>query len=258
MKYTFLGTGAADFSPLLERELADRLDKNARRSASMLLDEELLIDCGPHTCHAAELLGVDRANIRNLLITHIHADHFSPASVRNLAEGQEALHVWHCEGAPMPELPGVVYHPLRPFETYDVGRYRVTALPANHTGFPVHYSIVEPAGRGEREKKLFYGCDGAWFLNETFYKLWNQHYDVFILDGTVGDKLGDFRLAEHNSIPMIRLMLPSLQRQGVFSPQVKIYLSHIARTLHASHDELAALLKKDGLLAAYDGLKAFV
>ena len=258
MRYTFLGTGAADFSPLLETELADRLDQNTRRSSALLLDGTLLIDCGPHTAHAAELLGIDTAKIQNLLITHIHSDHFSPASIERLAKGKETLHLWLCEEAKAagfsPELPGVTLHYVKPFEEYVIGGYRVTALPANHTGFPVHYSIVEPA----EGRKLFYGCDGAWFLNETFYKLWNQRYDVFILDGTVGDYLGDFRMGEHNSIPMIRLMLPSLRSQGVLGAETKVYLSHIARTLHTGHEELAALLKKDGLLAAYDGLEAFV
>ena len=255
MQYTFLGTGAADFSPLLERELADQLDKNARRSSSLLINGELLIDCGPHTVRSAELLGVNQSEIRNLLITHLHADHFAPDVIQTLAQGKKTLHVWHCEGAPVPEIEGVTYHPLRPFETYTVERYHITALPANHTGFPVHYSVTESAAGKEREKKLFYGCDGAWFLNETFYWLWNQLYDIFILDGTVGDTLGDFRMAEHNSIPMIRLMLPSLQKQGVIGPHTRVYLSHIARTLHTGHEELTALLSKDGLLAAYDGLE---
>ena len=48
MHLRFLGTGAADFSPLLETELRDRLDDNARRSSSVLIEGRFLIDCGPH------------------------------------------------------------------------------------------------------------------------------------------------------------------------------------------------------------------
>ena len=48
MNIRFLGTGAADFSPLLETEFKDRLDNNARRSSAILIDESILVDCGPH------------------------------------------------------------------------------------------------------------------------------------------------------------------------------------------------------------------
>ena len=75
-----------------------------------------------------------------------------------------------------------------------------------------------------------------------------------ILDATVGDYTGDFRLAEHNSIPMIRLMLPSFQTWSVAGKHTKIVLDHLARTLHKSHQETCELVQEDGFMVAYDGM----
>ena len=49
MKITFLGTGAADFSPLLETEYKYQLGLDQRRSSSILIEDQFLVDCGPHT-----------------------------------------------------------------------------------------------------------------------------------------------------------------------------------------------------------------
>lgn len=76
-----------------------------------------------------------------------------------------------------------------------------------------------------------------------------------VLDATCGDYAGDYRMGEHNSIPMIRLMLPSLKTWGVINEQTKVYLSHLAPKLHLPHEETVALVAKDGLLVAYDGLE---
>ena len=81
-----------------------------------------------------------------------------------------------------------------------------------------------------------------------------RQYHCMILDGTVGDYAGDFRLGEHNSIPMIRLMAATFRNEGVVSENGHIWLSHLARTLHKPHGETVELLKRDGLFAAHDGL----
>ena len=113
---------------------------------------------------------------------------------------------------------------------------------------PLHY-LIEEGGR-----RLFYGCDGGWLLTATLEALIGKRIDLFVFDGTVGDYEGDERLAAHNSIPMIRLMLKSMRPLGVFAPNGRIYLSHLARTLHRPHAETQEILARDGLYAAFDGL----
>lgn len=242
----FAGTCAYDFSPLLKTEFADRLDKNVRRSSSLLVDGRLLIDCGPHTPHALELLG--ERGVTDLLLTHLHCDHFDPASVAALAaQCEQPLNVWYRAGAQLPELERVRLHPVEPMQCFSAAGITVTALPANHSHFPLHYALQ----KGDR--RLFYGTDGAWFLSETFNYLRDKRFDFFVFDGTVGDYDGDYRIFEHNSIPMLRTMLPTLRRKNVFAPDALLYLTHLAPSLHLPHDETVALLRADGLHVAFDG-----
>ena len=103
-------------------------------------------------------------------------------------------------------------------------------------------------------KKIFYALDGAWFLHETYYALKGAGLDLLVLDCTCGDYEGDYRIGEHNTIPMIRLMLPSFKKWGTIAENARVYASHLAPSLHKSHEETVEILQKDGIGVAYDGL----
>lgn len=249
MKITCLGTGAADFLPSLEHEDRYTLDKNIRRCTATLLDEHTLIDCGPHLLDELDILAITPERIEQILVTHTHADHFCPEAVQALQKRiGRPVHLWYHQQLTMPELDGVIYHPMALDTPCQIGAMQVTPLAANHVQGAVHYSIVS-GGR-----KLFYGCDGAWFLYDTYYYMKNQRYDVMILDATVGDHVGDYRLAEHNSIPMLRLMMPSLRTWGAVDEHTVIVLDHLARTLHKPYEETCKIVKDDGFVVAYDGM----
>ena len=249
MKITFLGTGAADFLPSLADSDRFTVSRDIRRCTVTQLGEDTLIDCGPHLTDELKLHGISADQIKNILVTHLHGDHFCPSELKKLQAARGGtLHVWHNEAEQMPPVDGVVYHPMQMFRPYAAGALTVTPLPANHVRNAVHYSIE---GDG---KRLFYGCDGAWFLTETFAYMMGRNYDAMILDATVGDYTGDYRLAEHNSIPMLRLMLPSFRTCKIAGPHTKLILDHLARTLHKSHAETCALVERDGFVVAYDGM----
>ena len=249
MKITFLGTGAADFSPLLETEFLHKLDNNARRSSAILIDGRFLVDCGPHTWGSMEIMGIDPKQVTDLFLTHFHSDHCNWDNIRKLAANRETpLRIWHrADGKPQ-EVDNAVFCPLSHGDTVQVDSLTVKALNSNHTAYPLHYDF-ELDG-----VKMFYGCDGAWLLYDTFYAMRGRNYDCMILDATVGDYNGDYRLGEHNSVPMIRLMDATFRSDGVIAPDGQLWLSHLARTLHKPHEETAESLKKDNFFVAYDGL----
>ena len=91
-------------------------------------------------------------------------------------------------------------------------------------------------------------------MTKTFNYLSHSRLDAMVLDATVGDYEGDFRMAEHNSLPMIRMMLPSLKTKDIITGETKIYLSHIAPRLHKSHAETVIIAEKDNLIVACDGM----
>ena len=253
MKIRFIGTSAFDYPSNLSEILKGVLDKDLRRSSSVLIDEHILVDCGEHALDSLAIQNIPLEQIDALFLTHLHSDHFRPDSVLKLLQTSPRLTVYAWSEAettlrkalaPM-EIPFVPMDLLSPL---DLGFIKVTAFPANHTEFPVHYLFEQD------EKTFFYATDGAWILYDTLKALENRHLDFLVLDGTVGDYDGAFRVAEHNSIPMIRTMLKSFLTVGLCDEHSIVMLSHIAPSLHKSHAETEELLKKDHLSIAYDGL----
>lgn len=249
MKIGFLGTGAADFLPSLADVDRYNLDKNIRRSTVTLLNGTTLIDCGPHLLDELAIHHVEVKKIRNVLITHSHSDHFNPANLNHLATLTDSvLHVWYPQQIQMPEIQNAVLHPMTILQSYQIDTLSVTPLKANHTVDAVHYSIEED------EKKFFYGCDGAWLMMDTYNYMMGKKYSMMIMDATVGDYEGDYRMAEHNSVPMIRMMLQSFKTVEIATEETVIVLDHLARTLHKNYEETCRLVEKDGFVVAYDGL----
>ncbi len=250
----FLGTCAADFSPRLRTDLADRFDRDARRSSSALLDGRFLIDCGTHTPDSLRIAGIDPGTITDLFVTHTHADHFDPAHVRQLAAANRTggLRLWISEDAVLPKTENVTVLRMEKYRPCPVAPgVTVTGLKANHDPKAAPQWLLFEIG----SKKLLYALDGAWIENETYYYLKNAAADLIVADATVGDYEGDYRAAEHNSIPMLRVLLPSLRTFGVIGDRTRVCLSHIAPSLHRSHAELEMTAASLGALAAYDGME---
>ena len=251
-KLLFLGTCACDFSPRLNTDCRDRFDPDARRSSALLVNGRYLVDAGIHILDEFRISGEDPAAVTDLFLTHLHGDHFNPEAIAVIAAAKpEPLRVWVRDDAVLPGIPNTAIRRMRAGELYEVSEeLRVTGLPANHdpASFPQHL-IFSLNG-----KTFFYGCDGSWFLSATWEELTNRHFDMMIMDGTCGDYTGDCRIAGHNCIPMIRLLVPSLKTIGAADEHTSFWLSHIAPSLHKSHAETAELLARDGLHIARDGL----
>lgn len=252
VSFEFLGTCAADFSPQLQDEYKNKFDKDVRRASCAIIDGKYLLDCGPHCPGALQIAGTDEKSINCIFITHTHPDHFCPDSIKELAAKRGSpLKLYIREDAVIPEFDNVEVIRMKMLQTYEVnGEFQIIGLPANHSelAYPRHF-YIEYKG-----KKIFYGMDGGWLTNDEYGYIMNRHLDLCVLDCTVGDYNGDYRIGEHNSIPMIRLIVPSLFTVGAVDEHTVICVSHLARTLHKSHEETADILKEIGVNTAYDGL----
>ena len=256
----FLGTGAADWT-------LESTEAPLRRFSSVLINGGLLIDPGPHIFHFAQSFGRQNlyADVTDVLLTHSHADHFSPATlaclaqngpvtlwadgaVRVLLEKNEACAAALAEGR-------LRFRAVPLWEAVCAGGYEVTALAANHaTGLadeaPRHLCIRTPGG-----KSIYYGCDGAWLLNRTWKALRAHRFDLMVMDGTIGDGVhGDERIFEHSSLEMVRAMCATFRQSGVVREDGTLCVSHLARTLHGPHTEVEAAMAPDGIQVACDGL----
>jgi len=244
MKLTFLGTGAADWNGPAE-------NGEYRRLTSTLVDGCLLIDVTPEVL---ELIP-DRAGVAAAAFTHSHSDHFNIDALRALAP----LTVYaHESWADEIEGEGLTVVPLRVGEAVSaVTGHVLTAMPANHSTEradeqPVHY-LVEKDGL-----RLLYATDGAWLTNQAHHIMGNRALHAAVFDATIGDAApGDWRIFEHNSIDMVRLMVASLVKQGRLAENAPVFLTHMARTLHGSQAEVEAGLEKP-FVACFDGLDIIV
>lgn len=249
----FLGTSACEFSPKLSSEYKDCFDKDARRSSALLFNDTFLIDCGIYVLESLRIADVAIENIKNVFITHLHRDHFIKENLQKIAKAAKSpINVWVREDADIGEVENAKIIKMKSFEKYRVDEdLFVVGMPANHdpNSCPQHF-IFE-----KNQKKMYYGCDGGWFLNKTFKFLSDADLDVAVIDSTVGDYDGDFRIGEHNSISMIRIMLPSLKTIKAIRDDSVVILSHMAPSLHKTHAETEKIAKEIGALAAYDGME---
>ena len=162
-----------------------------------------------------------------MLNTHRHRDHFDETTLSQLGNA--------------------VLYTMSPDEVISLGKYTVKALEANHRTCPsgcTHFLI------SDGERCLFYGLDGAWLTYEEVSEIMAADVDLAVLDATVGEVSGDYRIFEHNNLNMVR------EIKATLAPFVgRFVISHMARTLHTAHGELAISMARDGIEVAYDGLE---
>lgn len=223
MELLFLGTGAADWPLTRKTEM-----KEFRRRSSMLIDRCLLIDPGPQVLEALEEYGIEVGEIKYIIYTHKHEDHFS----------EKTLEILTNAGAKMIEISAG--------KECQIGIYHILAYQGNHATCEntVHFIIKD------EEHTIFYGLDGAWLMYEEVQGIKKYRPDLAVLDATIGDIEGDYRIFEHNNLNMV------LEMKKTLTPYTKQFcISHMARTLHTEHQVLSEKMEKHQVWTAYDGMK---
>lgn len=221
MKLQFLGTGAADWSPK-KPETGEH-----RWLSSALINDDLLIDPGPSVPDAIKRYNIDVKKIKYIIITHRHGDHFNEETLKMLCDS----------GAELVDFSAG--------DENKVGKYQIKALSANHpTCVPTVHFLID-----DGEKRMFYGLDGAWLLMPEVDAIKESRVDLAVLDATIGNRPGDYRIFEHNNLKMVIEMKETLSKYVD-----RFVISHMARTLHDPHDILSAQMEKEGILTAFDGM----
>ena len=280
MKLTFLGTAAANAYPEAFchckncQGARDLGGPSLRKRSSALINDDLLIDLGPDIMSAAQIHNRPLTNLRYCLQTHAHADHLdashflsrspgfgvigaprlnfyaSPATInRTIQTFDRDLSSDSLLDPETREKLNLALHPIEPWQTLDIGSYRVTAIPANHDPGvePLLYAIQTV------ERSIFYGTDTAVLPEETWRGLQSCkfHFDLVILDHTYGpEESGGDHLSAHQLIEHLARM----REEGLMSKGARSYATHIAHEGNPPHPQLAAFAAEHGYEIAYDGL----
>jgi len=260
MKLLFLGTGAADWIP----EWHERVGY-VRRYSSALINDDLLIDPGPDIWDYREKLGTPDMfkNIKSIIVTHSHDDHFKVSSIRRLCkEADHPIKVFMEKNsfgkfAKEDEIPGVILCPLTPTVPFETEGYNIIPCRSNHSKFlegeqSLNYIVREKSSG----RAFFYGSDSGWIVYDTWQLIKQERPNVVIFECTVGpNQEGDDRIFGHTSVPMIGIMMQTMTKQHGPADDARYYTTHMAMTLHKNHEDTARALAPFGVTPAYDGLE---
>ncbi len=259
MELLFLGTGAANWPrryPPLKKKLARG---QVRGMSSMLVNGHILIDCGSTVLDVMKRYNVNPAGITDILLTHTHSDHLHPGNILAVANARDAglgpLRFWGDPEAlkQVPDSDRIEKRPVGIEQPFHIDGLKITGLASNHhvddSKETCLIYLIEAA-----ETSVLYATDAGWLLTRTWIYLRKKQLDAVIWDATMGEGTGDPRIFGHNDLTMIRHMNQTLASQKVLKPDAKIILTHLARKLHPSHEELEKRLLPEGLIPAYDGM----
>ena len=258
-----MSSGAADWAQ------APRTGKIYRRWSSILIDNRFAID---FTKMAPEMLP-EGCSPKAIVYTHSHPDHYDPKAAVKLGVKHVFLHRSWLEDArrdfekAVAEVGGEmpVLHPVDVAKRFRLGPYEIQPLPANHyTGRTYEqalmYKIAKSCTGGVA--RLLYATDTSGIPVETAAFIGIDTDNVkprpitgLVMEATMGVSYADnFRIFTHSSVATVAQIAHVLESTGCYRPRhgQKIWLTHIARTLHGTHREIAATAPAP-LAPAYDG-----
>lgn len=277
MKITLLGTAAIGY-PLAfcncENCKLARIHKgkSIRKRASMLINDNLIIDLGPDTQTAMTMYDKDMGKIKYLLQTHIHTDHYDEGLLCTripymIMKEHNKLEIYahpNClnimsarvnqyENADLISEEGsdklkVHSNTLNAGDIVEFGEYKVKAIETIHDikNGSLLYVI------SQNNKNVFYATDTPVLTENALNQLKGIKLDVIIMDHTFGDV--DYSFSHLNEKLFIE-QIKKLKDINCVDGNTKIYGTHISHDGMSYHEEIEKRAIENGYDIAYDGLE---
>lgn len=271
MKLTFLGTGAPEGNPspfcdcVNCQYVREKKGKNLRMQASLLVNDDLLIDFGPDVTRSFNNLGLSMSSLKYVLVTHCHFDHFHPGNffyrtigprttklTELLVLGPERIRVRSSDWLRKPLEQQVTLKVAEPFKKYLVGPYSIFTLDITQQD--------EFAGRGmgyvisDKTATTLYAVDSYTFSDRSLKIMGTFIFDVVIIDETFGYK--EPRAKDHHNIPLFFQTIDTLKQLGAITSKTKIYTQHMSHH-NPPHDKLVPIMARKHVSVPYDGLRVY-
>ncbi len=272
MEIKILGSGGGEGYPALfcgcEHCNAARKagGKSLRSLSQTLIDGKLLIDLPPDTHMHFMQNGINFGEIENVLITHVHDDHYCPNLLSTRGTdfapvlGCEKLHVYgnadverlfdgYYKLFPIREeiRKNIVFHTLQPFESVSICGYKATPLKANHAPEQIALNYIIDDGK----TALLYLLDSGYPTEETlsFIAKYPRAFSCVIMDGTMGVNY----YVHHMNFEQNKRLKEELLKLGVADKKTKFIVNHITHNHASLHEEIVDYFSQSGITVAYDG-----
>jgi len=233
VEVTLLGTGAADGWPNAFcgcASCAEARDTGQIRSqSSALVDDVLLLDCGPETLRQAVRAGRSLARVSSILVTHAHPDHFDPAVLlyrswvtdTPLEVVGPPLVLDACEHWIAPGVDRITLTAVKAGQQLQVGAHLVTVLPARHAqpGTAVLY-VVERGGH-----RLLYATDTGPLEPQDVEPVSGRPCGLVLLEETFGDR--PVPAADHLNLLTFADTVDLLRQAGVVTGSTEVVAVHL-------------------------------
>jgi adenosylcobinamide kinase/adenosylcobinamide-phosphate guanylyltransferase len=264
VKVQLLGTGSADGWPNPWCQCAScngaRAAGELRQQTSVLIDDTLLLDCGPEAPRGAVRQGVSLAGVRLLLFGHAHPDHCGPQALMWRGWSSQA-------GEPIEVIapPAVIaacrqwadpaatvtFTEIRAGDEIVRAGYVVKAHAARHAGPEIGpavlYDLTGPDGT-----RLLYAVDTAPLPDSQLPGEPAHPYDVVLLEETFGDATGEQAVGDHHGLASFAATVGALRRRGVVTDASRVVAVHLGHG-NPSGAELHRRLGQLGAVALPDG-----
>ena len=279
MKLTYLGTAAAEAVPGLFCECsfcenARRTGgKELRRRSGALIDDRLLIDFSADTSLSMLSVGKRLSDVRDVIITHSHDDHFVPSEIGYrrspayciLPEDRPPLRIFgnHAvtselfrrfgEGDVAIQKHGLDVKYVPPFVPFEAGDFTVTPLPViHHEPEDSYIYLIEKGG-----VRLLYAHDTGVFEQNVFDFLKGVRLDIVSLDCTMGYLLTN---RGHMGFSGNLIVREKFLENGTADPDTVFISNHFSHNGlrspdgHWTWEYFTEMAKPHGFIMSYDGM----
>jgi adenosylcobinamide kinase/adenosylcobinamide-phosphate guanylyltransferase len=262
VKLQLLGTGSSDGWPNPWCSCAScnavRDAGELRSQTGVLVDDRVLIDCGPDVPRAAPRLGADLGAVELLLIGHSHPDHCGPQALMWRGWSSQAERPLEVIGPPAvigacrewadPQGP-ISFRAISPGDEIERSGYRIRALAAQHGGPEIGPAVLFDV-TGPDGARLLYAVDTAPLPDGALPGDAQRPYDVVLLEETFGD--AEPRVGEHHGLDDFAGTVSALRRTGAITSSTQVVAVHLGHG-NPPGDELHRRLALAGAVAHPDG-----
>ncbi len=272
MKLQYLGTATAEGIPAIFCECENckkariASGKNIRTRSQALIDDRILIDFPADTYMHFLKYDIPLAKVTTCLITHSHSDHLYPQELEMRKKGFSHLKnqiplTFFADVSGFDSISSVkvanniaddeiAVRKIKPFESFEVDGYEITALRATHD--PASSSVVYLIKKDG--KTIFYSNDTGEYSSESmnYLEKVKKPIDLISLDCT--HACSDTTFMGHLTLNRCVVLRKKLLDIGAADKNTVFVLNHFSHNgRYVIYEEFVKIAAEYGFEVSYDG-----